>query len=226
MFSTKARTLAQLLGVLQSAKIVPLIYFTVAQWRESSENCIKSIIQQLAGDAWIVRSSCKQEDCFNQSSAGVFLSLQNVNISGLDSAITQVLSSYLETVDLDEVLVQPMLQHVIRSGVAFSHDPSTGEPYRMINWSEGEDTAVITGGGDGCIWRQAACYCSDDIPKEIFAIVKDKKIIIGNILAEIHPIVYRFNKTYLSNQTYFLLYTNPEKGNIFKINFIRYSVVG
>ncbi|MBT4079556.1 MAG: phosphoenolpyruvate synthase [Candidatus Marinimicrobia bacterium] len=171
MFSTKARTLAQLLGVLQSAKIVPLIYFTVAQWRESSENCIKSIIQQLAGDAWIVRSSCKQEDCFNQSSAGVFLSLQNVNISGLDSAITQVLSSYLETVDLDEVLVQPMLQHVIRSGVAFSHDPSTGEPYRMINWSEGEDTAVITGGGDGCIWRQAACYCSDDIPKEILSVI-------------------------------------------------------
>ena len=45
---------------------------------------------------------------------------------------------------------------------------------------------------------------------------KDEKITIGDILAEIHPIVFRFNKTYLSSQTYFLLYANPEKGNIFK----------
>ena len=46
---------------------------------------------------------------------------------------------------------------------------------------------------------------------------KDEKITIGDILAEIHPIVFRFNKTYLASQTYFLLYANPEKGNIFKI---------
>ena len=43
-----------------------------------------------------------------------------------------------------------------------------------------------------------------------------KKIKIGDILAEIHPIIFRFNKTYLASQTYFLLYANPEKGNIFK----------
>ena len=46
---------------------------------------------------------------------------------------------------------------------------------------------------------------------------KNEKITIGKILAEIHPIVYRFNKTYLAGQTYFLLYSNPEQGNIFKI---------
>jgi len=52
---------------------------------------------------------------------------------------------------------------------------------------------------------------------ELLRDFKDKKIRIGKILAEIHPIVYRLNKTYLSSQTYFLLYTNPEKGNIFKM---------
>ena len=46
---------------------------------------------------------------------------------------------------------------------------------------------------------------------------KNEKITIGNILAEIHPIIYRFNKTYLASQTYFLLYANPEQGNIFRI---------
>ena len=46
---------------------------------------------------------------------------------------------------------------------------------------------------------------------------KSEKMTIGEILAEIHPIVYRFNKTYLASQTYFLLYANSEQGNIFKI---------
>ncbi len=46
---------------------------------------------------------------------------------------------------------------------------------------------------------------------------KNEEITVGDILAEIHPIVFRFNKTYLASQTYFLLYSNPEKGNIFKM---------
>ena len=51
---------------------------------------------------------------------------------------------------------------------------------------------------------------------ELLKDYKNEKIKIGDILAEIHPIVYRFNKTYLASQTYFLLYANSEKGNIFK----------
>ena len=52
---------------------------------------------------------------------------------------------------------------------------------------------------------------------ELLENYKNEKITIGNILAEIHPIIYRFNKTYLASQTYFLLYANPEQGNIFRI---------
>ena len=51
---------------------------------------------------------------------------------------------------------------------------------------------------------------------ELLKNYKDEKITIGNILSEIHPIVFRFNKTYLASQTYFLLYASPKKGNIFK----------
>ena len=51
---------------------------------------------------------------------------------------------------------------------------------------------------------------------ELLKEYKNRKIKIGDILAEIHPIVFRFNKTYLASQTYFLLYANAEKGNIFK----------
>ena len=51
---------------------------------------------------------------------------------------------------------------------------------------------------------------------ELLKEYKNRKIKIGDILAEIHPIVFKFNKTYLASQTYFLLYANSEKGNIFK----------
>ncbi len=52
---------------------------------------------------------------------------------------------------------------------------------------------------------------------ELLKQFKNETVTVGDILAEIHPIVFRFNKTYLASQTYFLLYANPEKGNIFKI---------
>lgn len=46
---------------------------------------------------------------------------------------------------------------------------------------------------------------------------KNQEILIGEILSEINPIVYRFNNTYLASQTYFLLYSNPQPGNLFKL---------
>ena len=44
---------------------------------------------------------------------------------------------------------------------------------------------------------------------------KEKRMTIGKILSEINPIIYCFNNTYLANQTYFLLYSEPEPENLF-----------
>ena len=46
---------------------------------------------------------------------------------------------------------------------------------------------------------------------------KEGKITIGRILCEINPIVFRFNNTYLASQTYFLLYSDSQPGNIFQM---------
>ena len=46
---------------------------------------------------------------------------------------------------------------------------------------------------------------------------KIEKTPIGEILAEINPIIYRFDNTYLASQTYFLLYANTQPGNLFKL---------
>ena len=52
---------------------------------------------------------------------------------------------------------------------------------------------------------------------ELLKKFRNEEISLGEILCEINPIIYRFNKTYLANQTYFLLYANPQPGNLFQI---------
>jgi len=155
-FSTKAGTLATLHGVLKMARIAPLRIFSVADWQADRQACLADVIEGLGAAPWIVRSSCSREDGAESSNAGAFLSIPNVDIDGLGAAVDKVIASYGEVHTTDEVLIQPMLTRVLRSGVAFSHDPNTCAPYRVVNWSEGSDTAAVTGGLGGRVWQQAA----------------------------------------------------------------------
>ncbi len=155
-FSTKARTLARLQGQLRSARIAPLVFFTLPDWQADRAACMARVPCSVGDGPWIVRSSCQREDGNNESNAGAFLSLQNVGANDLENAIEQVIASYGDASAFDEVLIQPMLKGVVRSGVAFSHDPNTCAPYRVVNWSEGSDTAAVTSGMGGRTWQQAA----------------------------------------------------------------------
>ncbi len=155
-FSTKAGTLASLQGRLRSARIAPLVWFTVAEWEADRSACLARIQPALGNGPWIVRSSCQREDGASESNAGAFLSLPNVAAVDLESAIWRVISAYGGAEAADEVLIQLMLQNVLRSGVAFSHDPNACAPYRVVNWSEGGDTTAITCGMGGRTWQQAA----------------------------------------------------------------------
>ena len=155
-FSTKAGTLARLRGHVQSARIAPMVYFTVADWQTDPAGCVSRALQVADAGPWIVRSSCRREDGAQASHAGAFLSVLNVGRDGLAAAIGGVIASYGDACAADEVLVQPMLSQVVRSGVAFSHDPNTCATYRVVSWSDGSDTAVVTGGSGGRTWQQAA----------------------------------------------------------------------
>ncbi len=155
-FSTKAGTLAVLQGVLKTARIAPLRVFTIALWEADRSVCLSGIADGLGAGPWIVRSSCGREDGATHSNAGAFLSIPNVEAAGLEAAVDQVIAAYGEAQPTDEVLIQPMLTQVVRSGVAFSHDPNTCAPYRVVNWSEGCDIAAVTGGMGGRVWQQAA----------------------------------------------------------------------
>ncbi|MCR9072753.1 MAG: PEP-utilizing enzyme [Alphaproteobacteria bacterium] len=155
-FSTKAGTLERLRGRVTGGQIAPLIRFTVERWYSEMEACVSDVVDVLGAGPWIVRSSCLNEDTWSSSNAGAFLSVKDVDRADLKSSVEAVIASYSSAQPLDEVLVQPMLRDVIRSGVALSHDINTRAPYRVVNWSEGSATDTITGGGTGRIWQQAA----------------------------------------------------------------------
>lgn len=51
---------------------------------------------------------------------------------------------------------------------------------------------------------------------ELFEKYRAEIISLGEILSEIHPIIFKFNKTYLASQTYFLLYADTREGILFE----------
>ena len=54
-------------------------------------------------------------------------------------------------------------------------------------------------------------------PEDILKQLKEEKITIGKGLTEINQIIFRYDNTYLASQTYFLLYSDLEPGNLFQI---------
>lgn len=182
-FSTKAGTLATLQGVLKTARIAPLHVFTVEQWKVDRSICLHGIVCSLGAGPWIVRSSCGREDGVISSNAGAFLSILNVETAGLEPAVEKVIAAYGEAQSIDSVLIQPMLTQVVRSGVAFSHDPNTCAPYRVVNWSEGSDTTAVTGGMGGRVWQQAANSADPSAPTfaPIIALINELLKLFGNV---------------------------------------------
>lgn len=181
-FSTKAGTLSLLNGKIISAAIPDSKSFTYSEWVKDTAGCLKQLRDAFADNLMIVRSSCGREDGADHSNAGAFLSLPNVTHEGLAKSIDAVFNSYGDLLPSDEILIQPMLRDVIRSGVAFSHDPNTCSPYRVINWSEGQDTSEVTGGLGGKVWQQAACVeqLSNNYHSPVIEMIDELLLLFGN----------------------------------------------
>lgn len=169
-FKSKAETLLLLKNKIQTASICEIFILKVSDWINFKEKKLLDIKNKFGSQKLIVRSSSLNEDNIDKSNAGEYLSVIDIDLKNLENAIDNVINSYKEANFENEVLIQPMLKEVIRSGVAFSHDPNTNAPYRVINWSESSDTTLVTGGAGGNLWLQSAS-------SEILPPKKLKKII-------------------------------------------------
>jgi len=147
VLGTKADTLARLRGMISSAVILDQVSFSIADWKRAPKEILRSAQDKFESNSLVVRSSARSEDGFSNSNAGAYTSLLNVDAqSGLEDAISTVIASYENACPEDQVLIQPMLESVLMSGVAFTRTLERGAPWYVINYEESGGTEGITGG--------------------------------------------------------------------------------
>lgn len=175
VLGTKAQTLRRLRRMVTLSRIEAQVSFTVAQWREIPDSLIDTIQRDFPDQHLVVRSSALSEDGFANSNAGAYTSLLNIdgrNASYLRDAIEHVIASYSDTNPDNQVLVQPMLEKVLASGVVFTRSLSSGAPYYVVNYDDTSgSTESITSGSSHddktLLLRRDACTRSPNIPERM-----------------------------------------------------------
>ena len=150
ILGTKAETLSRLKNMIKISKIYEQVSFTVGDWDSKKEECLKNISEKFLNKKLIIRSSAINEDSFNESNAGKYLSLLNISQSNkniLIKSIQKVINSYSLNHKYNQVLIQEMVSKLKISGVITSRTLNRGSPYRVINFDDQSKlTDTVTSG--------------------------------------------------------------------------------
>jgi glutamine kinase len=148
-FATKATTLERLAPRLTRARTCDQVTLPVDAWHRGREALVAEILGRFAPARLSVRSSAAGEDGWEASRAGSYLSLIDVepDPDTVARAIDDVFASYETPSAHHQVLVQPMVQGVVISGVVLTRDLDTGAPYYVVNYDDFSGrTDTVTGG--------------------------------------------------------------------------------
>ncbi|KTD62010.1 PEP/pyruvate-binding domain-containing protein [Legionella spiritensis] len=183
--TSKAGVLSYLKNRIKDAEILDLVFFTVGQWRDNQVFCLQSVAKQLPKSTnFIVRSSSKTEDQLFTSNSGKYESILNVSMAELPEAVEKVIASYGPNQERhDEVLVQPMLEHVSMNGVLFTKDPNNGAPYYIINYGLVSDTTLVTSGaisGQTYVLARTCRKIPDSRIAKLIQLAIDLELILDN----------------------------------------------
>ena len=139
LFSTKAQTLEYLKKNSKNYdyKIPKLLYFTINDYSKDKKSIIK-LIKFFFKSSIIVRSSSIFEDTNNNSLAGSFDSVLNVDIkntTAIEASIEKVVKSFDKKRSLkNQILIQDMVENVKMTGVATSGDKDNLSSYYIIDY--------------------------------------------------------------------------------------------
>lgn len=147
MKQTKAGMLKYIQENLPSVHILPIMVVESDGFKNNKQASVKAIQDFAGGSLLAVRSSSVREDTLEYSNAGKFESILNVkpNEETIAEAVMKVYESY-GTDENEEILIQPMLSNIKKSGVVFTVDIDTYADYYTVNFFEGTDSAAVTGG--------------------------------------------------------------------------------
>lgn len=144
---TKAQMLKYLKTNISNINILPFYILESDSYFKDKKKEVNKIINNFTVEKVIIRSSSKSEDTNSISNAGKYKSILNVSVNerDLEYAIEKVYKSYGNN-DNEEILIQPMMENIIKSGVVFTSDIYTYAPYYTINYEEGKQTDAVTSG--------------------------------------------------------------------------------
>lgn len=169
LISTKANTLQALKEIIKNAHIEDIYICTVGDFSTNAEKVVDEIVGFFNFGQIVVRSSSKREDAFEESNAGHFTSVLNVDVldrQAVKNAICKVISSYGSSVGEDEqVLLQRQTENVITSGVVFTRDIQRNRPYYVINYDCSGSTDSVTSGSGGATAWISHTVLRHDIPE-------------------------------------------------------------
>lgn len=153
ILGSKAESLARLENLVSKSKICPQYLVSYESFQKNPYKTLNEIKDVFASEKIIVRSCSTNEDKWNASAAGSYLSVLDIDPKDdkkLLGAISEVFASYDSRTMSDQVLVQPMLNEVTAAGVVFTRVPASGAPYYIINYeTKSGRTDLVTGGQSG-----------------------------------------------------------------------------
>lgn len=147
--NSKADTILNLKKYNLNFSIPETFVFKTDEWQFSEDKIIK-VIQKKFKSKIVIRSSSYDEDLKNQSQAGKYLSILDVNTKNknqLKLLINKVIKSYKKKNSKNQVIIQKQITKVSMSGVIFTHDLTSGSPYYIINYDDkSKKTDTVTSG--------------------------------------------------------------------------------
>lgn len=197
LISTKANTLISLRPLLKTAKIEEILVVSHDKYQADKRRTAEDIRKRFGGARIIVRSSSTSEDCYEQSNAGHFESVLNVDSNDavqIIEAIDRVYASYVagderKNIDSEQVLIQTQTLHVVKSGVIFTRDINENRPYYLINYDENGSTDTVTSGlgGGVTVWiaRNMEVHQVSPEWRGLLKAVKEIEEIFSNMILDI-----------------------------------------
>lgn len=155
VFGTKAETLDRIRPLVKQARICDQKHFTLKEWHSSPEEILDNVQNAFEGQKLIIRSSSLEEDSWESSQAGAFLSVSDIEANDrntLQNGIEEVIEGFYNNGsghynEHNQVLIQPFISDVNMSGVVFSKHLENGTPYYLINYDDvSKRTDTVTSG--------------------------------------------------------------------------------
>ena len=149
---TKAGMLNHIKKYVPSINILPIMIVRSGEFFFNTRKTVETVLEFADHCMLAVRSSSSAEDNAECSNAGKFESVLNVRpeFDAIQHAISKVYQSY-QTVEDEEILIQPMMQDIKMAGVVFTADIDTFADYYTVNYYEGNDSSAVTSGNTNLV---------------------------------------------------------------------------